>query len=304
MNHAIFDNLGEVYADLIKLCQTEGARRVPRDKPNRELRPVLLECHKPWHPCIKSAGVNYRFAMAEVMALINGWNDVAWLAQFNSRISAFSDDGLIFNGAYGHRLRYPIDQLKEGISLLNLDADCRQVVFNIWDPVQDYRRTADKACNTQVFVKLIPRQDVELSGNDPHYALDLTVFRRSSDLIWGVPYDHFVFCNLLLILARFVHAVPGVLREYIDSLHVYEPEAEFYSIDRVDKSLQAQPSTRSLAWTQLTTGNLVDGPLQLWHLRQAFEITRRALVDYRPPSHRLPFELYNYLREDTKWPAL
>jgi len=261
---------GHTYTKLVRTCLTGETVR-PRGKPNREVRPVLIESHQ--HQQLRKAGVNYRFATAEAMAVVCGWKDVVWLKRFNPRIEQFSDDGETFYGAYGARLS---GQLERAVQELKRDPSSRRVVLTIYDPEDLFligtgQYSKDHPCNTTCFLKV--RGD----------RLDLTVFRRSADVIWGVPYDHHVFWWLLKTLAAALDVFPGCLREYIDSLHVYLPKAGFYDAERVLKACGAEsrdvpdhwPATKDLHVTQT-----------------ALEDVRFALINNTPIDH----PLYRYLK--------
>lgn len=195
----------------------------PRGKSNLELRPVVLRTER-WGALAK-AGVSYKFACAEAMAVVCGWNDVAWLKRFNPRIAEFSDDGKTFHGSYGIRMNY---QMNHALERLKMDKDSRQAVVNIWLGADSWTTSKDLPCNTQVYLKI------------RNNALDLTVMRRSADIVWGVPYDHHVFFALLHVLAAELNVNPGYLTEFIDSFHVYDDGAGFYDKDRIEKALHAE----------------------------------------------------------------
>jgi hypothetical protein len=217
--------LAEVYSDMIKHISSNGALTNPRGLPCRELRPVIIESHSPGECMIPDPSVNYRFAMAEYMAMRCGWNDLSWPARFNKNVAQFAEADGTFHGAYGTRLGFP-SKYDAIIEKLSVDPDTRQAVLTLWNNDLDVLQYAkkDHPCNTQIYFKVRKGE------------LDLTVFRRSADVIWGVPYDHFVFGTLLCHMAEDLDVRPGVLREYIDSLHMYSPEAGFYDADRVEEA--------------------------------------------------------------------
>lgn len=222
----VYDNLtlAGFYSDLVRRVLRDGERLNPRSRPNVELRPVLLTTGTSY-PCLDSSKISYRLAAAELIQLLAGWDDLEFLTKFCSRMSQFSDDGVSLRGAYGRRLRFPVDQLQLLVDRVREDPDTRQAVLHVWKPEADLFPSKDLPCNTAMYVKVREGE------------LDLTVFRRSADLVWGVPYDHFVFCGLARFLAALTDTKPGTLRQYIDSLHVYQPEANFYSIERVDAAI-------------------------------------------------------------------
>jgi len=233
--------ISDWYTHLVGVC-LGGEPVSPRGKPNKEVRPVMIVTEE-WS-CLKP-GISYKFALAEAMAVVCGWDDVAWLARFNPRISQFSDNGETFYGSYGVRLafadhslatKYQMDQLEDGLLRLKKDIESRQVVMNIWTPYDLRAVSKDLPCNTQLLVKVRDNR------------LFLSVVRRSSDIIWGVPYDHHVFWALLYTLANDLGVQPGHLTEYIDSLHVYEEAANFYDSGRVQKALRSTNKLMPHPW--------------------------------------------------------
>ena len=68
------------------------------------------------------------FHLMESIWMLAGRRDVAFLEQFNSKIGQYSDDGKVFNAAYGYRWRdhFGYDQLTEIIKLLKEEPHTRQ----------------------------------------------------------------------------------------------------------------------------------------------------------------------------------
>ncbi len=62
----------------------------------------------------KERDANPFFHFMESMWMLAGRNDVDWIMQFNGRMNTYSDDGVTFHGAYGHRWRtwFNKDQLE------------------------------------------------------------------------------------------------------------------------------------------------------------------------------------------------
>lgn len=224
------ETLAESYPLLVKLCLV-GELVNPRGRPNTELRPFVLRTTRPSK--MLNSGLSYKFADAEAMAYLAGWNDVAWLKRFNPTVGQFSDDQLTFHGAYGKRLA---PQWKHALSRLRTDSASRQVVLNIWQDADLHHFSKDLPCNTQLHLKI--RQD----------ALHLTVIVRSQDVIWGLPYDHHAWWVVCIQLAHLLSISPGSVTHFIDSLHCYTPEANYYDRGRVEKARLAVPHPFGNLW--------------------------------------------------------
>jgi thymidylate synthase len=125
--------------------------------------------------------LNYAFSAAEAYAITHGIPDANFLAKYNKNMAVFSDDGLIFNGAYGppfhNQIMYAVN------SLLN-DAASRQSVITIWR--QNPVTSADIACT--IALQFLIRNS----------ALHVKVTMRSSDVWLGIPYDFFNFTVMAL----------------------------------------------------------------------------------------------------------
>jgi len=153
------------------------------------------------------------FHVMEAMWILAGRNDVAWLAQFNRQMREYSDDGLTFHGAYGHRLRKAktIDQLNFAIRILRSNPDTRRCVLQIWDTSLDLdMNSKDIPCNDLIFLKV-------RDGT-----LHMTICCRSNDMIWGAYGANAVhFSFIQQYLAGMIGVEVGRMYQISDSFHVY-----------------------------------------------------------------------------------
>ncbi|MFA5377444.1 MAG: thymidylate synthase [Dehalococcoidia bacterium] len=151
--------------------------------------------------------LGYRFMCAEAAWLLSGDNKVATIAPFSKRIASFSDDGIIFFGAYGPRI---LPQLAYVVKTLAEDQGSRQVVAAIWR--ENPPKSKDVPCSLSV--------QWLIRDNKLHCMLNM----RSSDIWLGVPYDLFNFSMLSLYLLK--KLPPGLalgdLHLYAGSSHLYE----------------------------------------------------------------------------------
>jgi thymidylate synthase len=161
--------------------------------------------------------MNPAFAIAEIVWILRGREDSAFLNFWNPQLPRFSGTGPKYDGAYGHRLRhqFTIDQLDRAYLALRSAPDSRQVVLQIWDPKTDLPDTsgvpasADIPCNICSLLKV-------RSGR-----LEWTQILRSNDLFLGVPYNFVQFTSLQEVLAGWLELEPGNYVQFSDSLHVY-----------------------------------------------------------------------------------
>lgn len=159
------------------------------------------------------------FHFMEALWMLDGGRDVAWPAFFNSGMAQYSDDGEVFNAAYGYRWRYHFggDQLLTIARALRANPDCRRQVLAIWDGRHDLGlETKDTPCNLTVTFQ------VNLLGE-----LDMVVFNRSNDLIWGAYGANAVHFSMLHeLMATWVGVPMGTYTQVSANTHVYEPHWE------------------------------------------------------------------------------
>jgi thymidylate synthase len=198
-----------------------------------ELHPAVVEVTDPRRRLITSYGrpVNVAFALAEVLWILGGRDDVEMLKPYNSTIDRFSDDGVRFNAAYGKRLRHDFgnDQIDDVLHTLMTDPTSRQATLVISNPVDDkgwirepiateqgvemgYTKkvTKDRACN---LISHLMIRDGEL---------DWLQVLRSNDAVWGVPYNMMQWTHLQEWIAVILGVRVGTYTFLADSLHIYE----------------------------------------------------------------------------------
>lgn len=130
------------------------------------------------HPARK---LGYKFLAAEAYAICHGDNRVENLAEYNSNIAQFSDDGYIFNGAYGPPFN---NQLMYVVNNLFNDLTSRQAVLTIWKQNPSIAKDVRCTLSLQFMVR---------KGK-----INTFVNMRSSDAIWGICYDFSVFTFMTL----------------------------------------------------------------------------------------------------------
>ena len=120
---------------------------------------------------------NPAFHLYESLWMLAGRHDLAPLLRYVKDFGKFSDDGKTLSSAYGYEWRraHDEDQLIVIAQRLRADPDDRRCVLSMWDPA--YHLGADwkdVPCNTTAVFQR------SLEG-----CLDLTVFCRSNDIVWG-----------------------------------------------------------------------------------------------------------------------
>lgn len=154
------------------------------------------------------------FHLFEALWMLEGRNDIAFLVPFVSRMKTFSDDGLTMNGAYGHRWRnhFDRDQLEDIIQELSEKPDSRRAYLGMWDPSLDLGSSSvDIPCNLGAHFQLT------VGGK-----LDMVVFNRSNDILWGMLGANVVHMSMLHeYVAGALGTTPGLYTQVSSNAHVY-----------------------------------------------------------------------------------
>lgn len=183
-------------------------KEIPQDTISIDMRyPVLV---------IPERKLSTKFMAGEAHWILSGDNRVSTIAPYNPNISKFSDDGVVFYGAYGPRIKEQLDYV---VNKLKEDRDTRQAFLTIWRP--NPPKTKDVPCTIACGFML--RGD----------KLDCFVYMRSNDLWLGFPYDVFNFSMLAhLVCCRLNEGrtdgfiEPGVLHHTAASRHIYAEHFE------------------------------------------------------------------------------
>ena len=179
--------------------------------------PVITEYATPMQRVLWDAhrDANPFFHLFESLWMLAGRNDVSYLHDFNKKIKDFSDDSKTFHGAYGHRWRehFGFDQLEVVIAMLRKDPTTRRCVLTMWDPRVDLGASGvDLPCNLMVKFE---------SRNRPG-VLDMIVFNRSNDMIWGAYGANSVHMSFLHeFVAVCAGLSVGTYRQISSNFHVY-----------------------------------------------------------------------------------
>jgi thymidylate synthase len=182
----------------------------PRGLPTREILGVTLRVNDGsrnilFHP---SRDLNYKFMVAEWLWIMSGDNSVDAIAQYNSRLRDFSDDGFTLFGAYGPRFTPQVQWLLAKLK----EPDTRQAVATIWKPTPPPSK--DTPCT--VALQFLRRG----------WTINLIVTMRSSDIWLGLPYDFFTFSQILNCICGVLQCHVGFVQFNLGSSHIYDSSLE------------------------------------------------------------------------------
>ena len=172
--------------------------------------PVILHSHSPWerYLMVKDRNANPFFHYIEAMWMLAGRCDVASLTPFNKRMIEFSDDEITFWGAYGFRL-WP--HWEEAQRQLLEEPDSRRVVLPIYEPHDLPYQGKDVPCNLML----------QFKRND-WGALNMYVYNRSNDVIWGAVGANFVHFSIMHeYMAASVGMPIGHMYQISTDMHFY-----------------------------------------------------------------------------------
>lgn len=173
--------------------------------------------------------LNPAFSIAEVIWILQGRNDAAFLNYWNPVLPKFAGTNPIYHGAYGSRLRnhFGLDQIDRAYHVLLADPDSRQVVLQIWDAVKDIpnpdgtSRAPDIPCNLVATLKIRSNR------------LEWLQVMRSNDIFLGTPHNFVQFSSLQEVMAGWLGIEVGSFVLVADSLHLYEHDADQCSMTEV-----------------------------------------------------------------------
>ena len=154
------------------------------------------------------------FHLIEAMWMLAGRDDGVFLDPYIKDFSKlYSKDGVVMD-AYGQRWRHGLgyDQLHDIINQLRKDSMTRQAVLQMWGAGRDdLRAFSMKPCNLVVTFRIQEHQ------------LDMAVFNRSNDLIWGCCGANAVHFPIMQeYVASMIGKEVGEYWQISNNLHLYE----------------------------------------------------------------------------------
>lgn len=207
------------WLNLVGIVRTYGTEVSPRELKTWELLgfKTLVDMNYPVVTCA-SRKLGYRFMAAEAAWILSGDNRVSTIAPYSKEIAKFSDEGLLYFGAYGPQFR---DQLRHIVRSLIDDTYTRQAVMTLWR--KNPPKTKDVPCTVSLHWMI--------RGHELHCFVNM----RSSDVWLGVPYDWFNFSMMTGYIALLIREAIGftmslgALHFYANSQHLYETNERFVS---------------------------------------------------------------------------
>ena len=247
ISEEIFD---EAYRKSLMYIIDEGKNVSPRGFNTLELSPFILQLHNPRTRLIQNSArkINLGLNLIEYLVIIGADDNVDPFLNLAPNMIRFSDDGRIFRGAYGPRLRkYKGDQFKYVIENLKSDYNSRQAVMTIFDPGLDFIKTKDVPCTINFHFLL---RDNKLKMN---------VYMRSNDAMLGHAIDVFNFTMIQETIATELGVDVGEYNHFVGSFHLYESDlekAEKIISEQNIISYEMNKMDGGLTWAEKTYENL------------------------------------------------
>ena len=162
--------------------------------------------------------LNIAFAIAEVVWIMTGRNDLAFLKAWNRRLPDYVGRVPQLHGAYGHRLRHHggVDQLTRAYQALSSNPNTRQAVLQIWDSSVDLPQPDGAPADQDVPCNVLSLLKVRAGK------LEWLQVIRSNDLFLGVPHNFVQFTSLQEVMAGWLGIDCGAYHQVSDSLHIYD----------------------------------------------------------------------------------
>ena len=203
-------NIAELYKNALIDVMAHGEMTKPRGFNCKELQNYVMHLTNPDNNILNDGvrKTNKAFAAAEFLWVLEGRNDVESIAQFNSKLRNYSDDGKTFFGAYGIPFARQIEYI---LNVLKKDPWTRQGVLTIWR--ENPPETKDIPCTVALHFMRRPLD-----------RLNLTVYMRSNDIWLGLPYDIHLFTCIQIFVAQTLGILVGSYTHIDGSLHSYEQD--------------------------------------------------------------------------------
>lgn len=208
------------------MCRMKLAA-VPADSRNGPMevieQPVIITIERPMERVLQDPvrDANPFFHMAEAVWMLGGGQGLEFVSYYNSGMKRYSEDGATLHGAYGHRWRKHFfrDQLHDTMDLLDSDPDTRRAYIGMFDAEVDHGERLDIPCNVGIAFRVVKG------------CLDMTVFNRSNDVIWGALGANAVHMTILQeLMAHAIGRPMGAYRVVTSCLHGYTQASQYNAL--------------------------------------------------------------------------
>jgi hypothetical protein len=277
------NNVNDALIIGLRKLESDGVLRDSRNGPVRVFPdPVTTKYKDPTERVIffPERDANPFFHLMESLWMISGRNDVEWISRFSSNIANYSDNGVTFHGAYGYRWRnafpaydeggsFVIDQLATIAKLLKQNPDDRRTVLQMWDASCDLGRDGkDFPCNLIATFRI-----------NPYGYLDMTVFNRSNDMIWGAYGANAVhFSFLQEVMASWIGVQVGSYYQISTNFHAY-----LNTLEKVQELSMHSTGMDPYATGAVEPFPIVNGPIEEWFTDLSMFMSEGPVIGFKDP---------------------
>lgn len=220
----------DVYSDIVtNLLNDPEFVTAPRDQKINEVSNAVIEVENPeFNTFINQVrSTDLQYLKDELKLYFSGRNDVEGFEKASKFWGKLSDDGKTVNSAYGYLIfneknEHGKTEWQWAYDALVKDKDTRQALIRFNKPVMSYDGNKDFVCTLNAIFDIRDNK------------LNLTVYRRSQDVHFGLPYDmaweSLMQQNMLALLKgnRYPNLELGSYTLHCKSLHMYERNFEIY----------------------------------------------------------------------------
>jgi len=287
-----FDSVDEMQLYILDKLFTEGEHITTREQNTLEMCNVNLCLTNPLNRNTYNPARKWKLPLAigEFAWHVSGSNGVDFITYYARQWKNFSSDGkLITQSCYGHKIfkadGYGESQWDRLITLLKKDKFSRRAVLDVYDSDSGIDYLAkDIACVCTV--QFLIRKE----------KLDAIVTMRSNDLIWGLPYDIYLFTMLQELLANQLNVELGRYYHNVGSMHIYERHFD------LGKQMMNSKVTRSLNEPKMEDHNFINEFLKYeTQIRQEeIDLDTIATLEINSYWKNMLVQLVNYKKQKSK----
>jgi thymidylate synthase len=214
-----YSTMDQAWTATLRALLFDGRTISSRDGPCRELvgTAFMLTDVGAALVTVPERQLSASYAAAELIWYLSGDDAVKMISAYAPQYSRFADENGRAYGSYGARSL--VHRLKNAVAMIRANAATRQAVVPIWEP-RDQEAVLSNGC------KDVPCttcwQFLLRDGK-----LTMTCSMRSNDVWLGMPYDVWVNCQVLRIMAAALNVSVGDYAHHVHgSCHLYERDAD------------------------------------------------------------------------------
>ena len=274
------NNINDLYIDIVNEVVTNPEHiSAPREMQIKEITNVNAILTNPLNNIVtlNARKMNHAFSIVEKLEYLSGQGSPERLAFYNKNLSPFFNRYGMQDGAYPERLHYWFRYIH---TLLKQDPDSRQGVATIYGP-QDRHEAKDIPCTCI--------QHYMIRENK----LNLTVYMRSNDLLWGFPYDVSAFCFLQQAMASMLNIEVGIYTHIVGSMHSYDEKEKELTTILEDSS---RKNIENNVLSHCTFDEMMQNINLFWYIEKQYRTNFDNAHQMIPFINNLPMSFIEYLK--------